>query len=239
MLKNDEIFWAPTETSNAARKSWRGSGGDPSRLWESSVTRWQVIRRRLARAGVRPPAGRIVEFGAGLGLLDDLLDGSCSSILMLDHTDAYIRDRTTPLSPRCRHVLWSQESLDALQAEPASYGWVISLAVFWHVDDATAAALVRELGKLLKPGGHVLVHGWNPATVEKVREMSTRRRLFDRYPTYVLNPDLLRKTLAPTYQEVCRDTVLLYRKDRAQEVKPRLSLRTVAARFLRPQRSRR
>ena len=63
--------------------------------------------------------------------------------------------------------------------------------------------------------------------------MSTRHRLLNRFSTYVLNPSLLRKTLAPTYREVCRDTILLYRRDRAEEVKPRPALRTIAVRFRR------
>jgi len=150
---------------------------------------------------------------------------------MLDHCDAYIRARARPLSARCRHVLWSPEGLARLHAEPPSYDWLISLAVFWHVDDPTAAALMRELGKLLKPGGYVLIQGWNSATPEKVREMSTQRRLFDSYPTYVLNLDLLQETLAPDYQELCRETILLYRK---RGVERRKSLSAAIANFLRP-----
>src|ERR1041385_488531 len=109
-----------------------------------------------------------------MGLLGDLLDDTCSCLVMLDHCDAYIRERARPPSARCRHVLWSPEGLARLQAEPASYDWLISLAVFWHVEDPTAAALIRELGKTLKPGGYVLIHGFNRATVEKMREMSTQ-----------------------------------------------------------------
>jgi SAM-dependent methyltransferase len=131
----------------------------------------------------------------------------------------YIRERARPMSTRCRHVLWSPEGLARLHAEPPSYDWFIALAVFWHVEDSTAAALIRELGKLLKPGGYVLIHGWNSATPEKVREMSAQHRLFDSYPTYVLNLDLLQETLEPDYQELCRETILLYRKRELRDAK--------------------
>jgi len=195
MLKNDEIFWVPTKTSNAACRSWGGSEGDFARLWERSVTRWKVIRDKLSRVRVPAPSGRIIEFGSGMGLLDDLLDDSCSCLVMVDHCDAYIRERARPLSNRCRHVLWSPEGLARLHAEPPSYDWFISISVFWHVEDPTAAALIREFGKLLKPGGYVLIDGWNSATPEKVREMSTQYRLFASYPEYVLNLDMLQQTL--------------------------------------------
>ena len=212
MLKNDEFFWVPSETNNAVCRSWGGSEGDFEKLWENSARRWKHIGEQLGRIGMPAPSGRIVEFGSGMGLLDDLLDERCSCLLMVDQSDAYIRARAHPPSSRCQHVLWGPEALARLQAEPPSYDWFIALAVFWHVEDSTAAALIREFGKLLKPGGYVLIHGWNTATPEKVREMSTQHRLFDAYPTYVLNLDLLRQTLEPDYQELCREMILVYRK---------------------------
>jgi 2-polyprenyl-3-methyl-5-hydroxy-6-metoxy-1,4-benzoquinol methylase len=150
MLKNDEFFWVPSKTSNAACRSWGGSEGDFAKLWENSATRWQAIRHKLARLGIPAPSGRIIEFGSGMGLLGDLLYESCSCLVMVDQCDAYIRERARPLSARCRHVLWSPEGLARLQAEPPSYDWFIALAVFWHVDDPTAAALIREFGKLAR-----------------------------------------------------------------------------------------
>jgi 2-polyprenyl-3-methyl-5-hydroxy-6-metoxy-1,4-benzoquinol methylase len=212
MLKNDEIFWKPDEGRNAALLSWGGSEGDFPVLWAHSQRRWSYILQCLAQTGIPAPSGRVVEFGSGMGLLDDLLDDTTSSIVMLDHTDAYIEQRSRPLPPRCRHVLWSPQGLDALQREPASYDWLISVAVFYHVDDATAAALVRELGKLLKPGGYVLIEGWNSATPDSMREIADRKRLFARYPNYLLNVDLLRETLAPEYRALCSEGILLLQK---------------------------
>src|SRR5262249_24414676 len=100
MLKNDEIFWVPTTTMNAACRSWGGSEGDFAKLWEHSETRWKGIRHKLAWIGVPAPSGRIIEFGSGMGLLDDLLDDSCSCLVMVDHCDTYIRERVRPLSIR-------------------------------------------------------------------------------------------------------------------------------------------
>jgi 2-polyprenyl-3-methyl-5-hydroxy-6-metoxy-1,4-benzoquinol methylase len=233
MLKNDERFWTPTQTRNAARKSWGGSEGDFAKLWEHSETRWRVISQQLTRHGIPQPGGKILEFGSGMGLLDDLLDDKTASIVMLDHTDAYLKQRAKPLSARCRHILWSSESLADLHAEAGSYDWVISLAVFWHVEDATAAALIKELGRLLRPGGYVLIHGFNRTSAKKVKDMSTRQRLFDEYPTYVINPDLLRHVLAPDYVEICRRTILLYRKSDAVEGRKRTRFHSLIAQLLR------
>ena len=214
MLKNDEVFWSPDEERNAPLLSWGGSEGDFAVLWVHTQRRWSYILENVARAGAPAPSGRIVEFGSGMGLLDDLLDDTTSSIVMLDHTDAYIKQRPRPLTPRCRHVLWSRRGLERLQAEPASYDWLISVAVFYHVDDATAVALVQELGRLLRPGGYVLIQGWSSATPDRTREMADRGRLFARYPAYVLDVELVVETLAPEYRALCADDILLLQKRR-------------------------
>ena len=212
MLRNDEIFWTPDEQRNAALLSWGGSEGNYLVLWAHTQRRWGRILECLDRTGVPAPSGRVVEFGSGMGLLDDLLDHTTSSIVMLDHTEAYLEQRPRPLSPRCRHVRWSSEALDSLQTERGTYDWLLSVGVFYDVDDATAVALIRELGELLRPGGYVMIAGWNPATPDHVRDMADRQRLFTRYPSYVLNVDLLRATLALEYEELCREGILLYRK---------------------------
>ena len=212
MLKNDEIFWEPNDQRNAALLSWGGSEGDFAVLWAHTQRRWAWILECLARTGVPAPSGRVVEFGSGMGLLDDLLDHTTSSIVMVDHTDAYLEQRPQPLSPRCKPVRWSSEALDDLQTERGSYDWLISVAVFYHVDDATAVALIRELGELLRPGGYVVIEGWNPPTPDLVRKMADRQRLFASYPNYVLNVDVIRAALALEYEEQCREDILLYRK---------------------------
>jgi 2-polyprenyl-3-methyl-5-hydroxy-6-metoxy-1,4-benzoquinol methylase len=213
VLRNDEIFWKPNETKNAARLSWGSSDGSFEVLWDHTQTRWSKILGSLDKAGVPAPSGKIVEFGSGMGLLDDLLGDVDAAITMLDHTDAYIAQRPHPLSARCRHILWSRRNVDALLAEPADYDWLVSIAVFYHVDDATAASLILKLGEVLRPGGYVLIAGFNPATAEWMRSEASGDRIFRRYPNYALNIDLMRDALAPDYEEVCRDGPLVYRKN--------------------------
>lgn len=213
MLRNDEIFWKPSETENAAGLSWGSSNGSFEVLWDHSQTRWRKILKELEMAGIPPPGGKIVEFGSGMGLLDDLLEDVDVALTMLDHTDDYITQRPHPLSARCRHVLWSRQNVDALLTEPADYDWLVSIAVFYHVDDATAAALILRLGELLRPGGYVLIAGFNHATADWVRKEVSDNRLFRRYPNYALNLDLLRDALAPDYDEVWRERILVYRKN--------------------------
>ena len=213
MLKNDEIFWHPSQKGNASCLSWGGSDGDFTNLWDHSLKRWQSIVHTLRDANVPSPRGKIVEFGSGMGLLDELLDDPSTEIVMLDHTTAYIEQRATPLSSRCRHVLFTRDNLARLQqSEAGSCDWLVSIAVFYHVDEATAVALIQELGKLLKPKGHVLIHGWLESNSDALRTSANLKRLFVRYPEYFINWDLVRSCLEPEYREVYRKQIAIYQK---------------------------
>ena len=217
MLKNDEIFWHPSQKVNASCLAWGGSGGDFEKLWNHSKKTWKFIVRNLRDANLPAPKGKIVEFGSGMGLLDDLLDQTATEILMLDHTTAYIQQRATPLSARSRHVLFTQDNLvKVLQSEAESCDWLLSVSVFYHIDEATAVALILELGKLLKPGGYVLIYGWNDSTADMLRDRGKLERLFARYPQYFINWDLVQSSLAPDYRERCRKGVVVYQKIQTQ-----------------------
>jgi 2-polyprenyl-3-methyl-5-hydroxy-6-metoxy-1,4-benzoquinol methylase len=214
MLKNDEIFWHPSQSSDAVRLSWGGSAGDISKLWEHSKQKLKYIVHTLRAANLPPLRGKIIEFGPGMGLMDDLLEQTTTELLLLDHTSAYIQQRTSPLSARCRHRLFTPENLlELVQNEGLSYDWLLSISVFYHVDDATAVAVILELGKLLKPGGYVLIYGWNDATPDMLRERGTLERLFTRYPQYFINWDFVGSALSPDFREVLhRKGVVVYQK---------------------------
>lgn len=214
MLKNDEAYWKPAGREEAVTLSWGGSVGDFSRLWDHSKRRWEHTERVLRDAGLPAPGGRLVEFGAGMGLLDDLLGAQVEELLMIDNTRSYIEARSRPLSCRCRHILLDPESLARLQREEqGGYDWLVSIATFYHFDDATVVGLVTELGRLLAGGGYVLIRDWNESTPEALRAAGTAERLFSTYPRYFLDTDRIGAALAPSYEELHRDHgVLVYRK---------------------------
>jgi SAM-dependent methyltransferase len=106
--------------------------------------------------------------------------------------------------------------MELLQSEAGSCDWLLSLSVFYHVDDATAVAIISELGKLLKPGGYALIYGWNDATPDMLRDRGKLERLFARYPQYFINWDLVQSSLAPDYRQVHRKGIVVYQKIQTQ-----------------------
>ena len=182
MLKNDEIFWHPSQKGNASCLSWGGSGGDFGKLWNHSKKKWKFIVDTLRDANLPLPL-------------------------------------ETPLSARCRHLLFTRDNLmELLRSEAESCDWLLSLSVFYHVDDATAVAIISEMGKLLKPGGYALIHGWNDSTPAILRERGNLERLFARYPQYFINWDLVQSSLALDYRKIYRNGIVVYQKSKLKPI---------------------
>ena len=108
--------------------------------------------------------------------------------------------------------------MELLRSEAESCDWLLSLSVFYHVDDATAVAIISELGKLLKPGGYALIHGWNDSTPAMLRERGNLERLFARYPQYFINWDLVQSSLALDYREIYRNGIVVYQKSKLKPI---------------------
>jgi 2-polyprenyl-3-methyl-5-hydroxy-6-metoxy-1,4-benzoquinol methylase len=216
MLQNDLVFWHPTETENAAYLSWGSSQGKFETLYNHTVERWNSITGKLESCNLRI-GGKVAEFGAGMGLLDEMVEPG-AELLLLDHTDVYIKQRPKPLSSRCEPMIFNADNLRKLQAERGNrYDWLVSIATFYHVEIITAAALILELGKVVKPGGHVMIHGFNPCqNGGDVRGRATFAHLFRKYPDYVLDLNFLGKALVPEYEEIFRDhDTVVFKKAKA------------------------
>lgn len=109
-------------------------------------------RRRFVDDFVRPFAGaRLLDVGCGTGALVDFLPHNVSYV-GCDLNPAYIAEA------RVRHgdrgafsVARAGDELPELA--PASFDFVVALALLHHLDDAEAAVLLRSAYRLLRPGG--------------------------------------------------------------------------------------
>jgi 2-polyprenyl-3-methyl-5-hydroxy-6-metoxy-1,4-benzoquinol methylase len=191
MLKNDQSFWDPG-CVNPVKLSWGRSDGDFTKLLEHSILRWGVIAERLIKDGVGTPSGHVIEFGAGMGLSDDLLDNSVTKITMLDHSPGYLAARPKPLSSRCEYKKWDPSVLH----DGHAYDWLLIMAVFYHVDTATAVALLIELSKVIRQGGKILVYGWDDQSKDNLRA-DAYNRLFGNYPHYCVNAAAVIEAVTP------------------------------------------
>jgi SAM-dependent methyltransferase len=137
---------------------------------------WFVESGRLAEESIRAALGRA---GAPLGSLDAILDFGCGSGRVLRRwrdLDARVcgSDLSDPAVKWCRaHLPFAEVGSNALEP-PLPYGdatfdLVYALSVLTHLPVVTQFAWRDELGRVLRPGGHLLLTLHGDAYIDHLR----------------------------------------------------------------------
>ncbi len=141
---------------------WRGGDEDLARLLE------------IAGASVRP-GDHVVEIGCGLGRLTRGLAAAAASVRALD-VSAQMLAEAERLNPALDNVTWVHGDGTSLAGlDDRSADACVSHVVFQHLPDpAITLGYVREMGRVLRPGG------WSAFQVSNdpaVHAITRRRRL--------------------------------------------------------------
>lgn len=199
MLNNDQFYWVPREDFNPVSLSW-GTAKSFDALKEHTKLRWDILKKRLLDANLGVPSGEVLEFGPGLGLMDGLFGDEVKRLIFLDHTDKYLDANPEERSDRCEFATWSASNLLELQSRLfKQLDWVYTIATFYHIDTASAVAMILELGKLLKPGGLFMIYGWSDSRTLRDGPLC---RLFGIYPHYVINMEDVVEAVKPELERV-------------------------------------
>lgn len=129
------------------------------------------------------PADHVVEIGCGVGRLTRVVAERVASVVAVDVSKDMleIAQRENAALSNVRWMLGDGESLAGI--DDASADAVVSHVVFQHIPDpAITLGYVREVGRVLRPGGvaalHLSndksVHDWKPSWKDRVRELLGR-----------------------------------------------------------------
>lgn len=149
--------------------------GDPDieKFWAGGV---EVIEKALEFTGAMiAPGDEIVEIGCGVGRLTRPLAERCSSVRAID-VSAEMLHQARELSPELTNVEWIHgdgESLSGLDdaSADACFSWV----VFQHIPDPEVTlGYVREMGRVLRPGGWSIFQISDAPAVHQQRSASNR-----------------------------------------------------------------
>ena len=180
-LENDPL--AKTDTQRLAvvlRKREAGNGaesffGKNAPVWDQLRAQWFGDTFHLeALLALMNPAWTIADIGTGTGTMLPLLAPYVGQVIAVDPSSAMLRNAKT----RARDL--NLENIDfrigAVEALPVEKGTVdvalLALVLAYTVDPAGA---LKEVRRILKPGGVVLIIDLQPHTVEMFREKLTHR----------------------------------------------------------------
>ena len=146
-------------------------------------TGWFIEGGQLAEESIRAALERV---GTPIGSLEAILDFGCGCGRVLRRwqgLDARIcgSDLSDPAVKWCRaHLPFVEAGVNALEPPltygDASFDLVCALSVLTHLPVATQLAWRDEFGRVLRPGGHLLLTLCGDAYVEKLR--GEERRIY-------------------------------------------------------------
>jgi len=123
--------------------------------------RREMFLRLAGLAGVRP-GDRVLDVGCGTGYLSRILGalaGADGQVTGVDPAAAMIEyaRRRAPLN--CTYVVGEGQSLDL---PDESFDVVVSSLAVHHIPDEERGAAVREMFRVLRPGGRLLIAEYRP-----------------------------------------------------------------------------
>jgi ubiquinone/menaquinone biosynthesis C-methylase UbiE len=156
-----------------------------------------VRRRRLARAALgAAPGERVLDVGCGPGFYcEELLEevGPDGAVVGVDSSDAMLA-LARRRSAGHENVEFHEADATALPVADASFDAALSVQVQEYVGDVDGA--LRELYRVLRPGGRVLVWDVDWATLSFAGERELTARVVSAWDEHLAHPSLPR-TLAP------------------------------------------
>jgi SAM-dependent methyltransferase len=185
-----------------------------------------AIRTYLEQADVRAIVAQITkgarlgaacEIGAGYGRLVGVLSEFADQVVAVEREPHLAREGAR-LLPAVRFV--QVESLTALPLEAAGFDVVLTFTVLQHLVDPVAQEAAREIGRIMRPGGHLLIcEETDPlirsGDVDDPRGMCTIGRPIPVYQDLFRGFDLVvtkPRRIEPTYPRAAVGDYLLFRK---------------------------
>ncbi|MCU0626182.1 MAG: metalloregulator ArsR/SmtB family transcription factor, partial [Gemmatimonadaceae bacterium] len=140
------------------------------------VSEAEVEQAILAAIGQSAQIGDLLDIGTGTGRILELLAPRASRAVGIDRSPAMLgAARPAFADPALRHVQLRQGDMYRLPIADASVDLAVLHQVLHYADDPATA--LREVARVLRPGGRVLVVDFAPHTLEFLRTEHAHRRL--------------------------------------------------------------
>ena len=165
-----------SERAAAAQSYFDAHAGDWDRIRSLHVAENEVesaIARAVSEGG--RPVGRLTDIGTGTGRMIELFGGEASQALGIDRSPEMLRLARVKLAEAGLGAELRQGDMYALPMPSGSADTVILHQVLHYAQNPAAA--VAEAGRLLAPGGRLLIADFAPHEREELRTRDAHARL--------------------------------------------------------------
>ncbi len=116
------------------------------------------------------PSDTAIEIGCGVGRLTRVLCARAERVIALDVSEEMLR-RARDLNPGCRNVEWLLgDGFELKGIEDGRGDVLVSQVVLQHIPDpAITLGYIREIGRVLRPGGWAVVQVSNTPDIHRPR----------------------------------------------------------------------
>lgn len=139
---------------------------DVDRFWADGEA---VVKWLSQEMGFRiEPSDSVLDIGCGVGRMTRPLASRAGRVIGLDVSEEMLA-RARELNPQLDNVEWMRGDGTSLAGiEEASLDGCFSIVVFQHIPDpALTLGYVREIGRVLKPGGWAAIQVSNDPTIHR------------------------------------------------------------------------
>jgi len=197
--------WTPTDVVDVS--------GPPALL--RNYLEQGLVRDCVQRADMATPITRAYDVGCGFGRLTPVLSEFAAVVVGFER-EATLVATARQLLPALEFI--EVASLETLPAPDASAELVMTFTVLQHMPDPQAEAVIREMARVLVPGGHVLVVEETDPTLEagdvtRADAGYTRGRPWSWYETRFAPLQLIRmgpRVIEPGYPRADVGTYMLF-----------------------------
>lgn len=201
----DRKTWTPADVVDVS--------GPPALL--RNYLEQRDVREYVQRAELTTPIARAYDVGCGFGRLTPVLSEFAPAVIGFER-EASLLNTARQLLPSLEFV--QVETLESLPVPDASAEFVMTFTVLQHMPDTQAEAVIREIVRVLAPGGHVLaVEETDPALeagdVAHAEAGYTRGRPSSWYEAQFAPMKLLRmgpRVIEPGYRRADVGTYMLF-----------------------------
>lgn len=197
--------WTPTDVVDVS---------GPSALLRNYLEQ-RDVREYVQRAELTTPIARAYDVGCGFGRLTPVLSEFAPAVIGFER-EASLVATARQLLPTLEFV--QVQTLESLPVPAASAEFVMTFTVLQHMPATQAEAVIREIARVLAPGGHVLAveetdPGLEAGDVARADDGYTRGRPWSWYEAQFAPLKLVRmgpRVIEPGYPRADVGTYMLF-----------------------------